>query len=112
MRLGANLPSYVVKGEVYRLFTAIFLHAGLLHFVMNSFSIFGMLMLTEEIYKFKYFITVFFIGGIQGNMLSCMVNLLRDKSNVVAIGASTSICAIFGLNMATIYLENLRKGEV
>lgn len=45
--LGANVPVLIKQGHIYRLFTAIFLHAGLLHFFMNSMSIFGMLMLTE-----------------------------------------------------------------
>lgn len=45
--LGGNVPALIKQGQIHRLFTAIFLHAGLLHFVMNSMSIFGMLMLTE-----------------------------------------------------------------
>lgn len=110
--LGANVPSLIKQGHVYRLFTAIFLHAGLLHFVMNSFSIFGFLMLSEESYQFRFFLIAFVLGGVQGNLFSSLVNLLRNRGNIVAIGASTSICAIFGLSMATMYLENLRRGDI
>lgn len=45
-------------------------------------------------------------------MFSSLINLLRNKGNIVAIGASTSICAIFGLSMATMYIDNLRRGNV
>lgn len=62
-------------------------------------------------YKFKFFLVAFILGGIQGNMFSSLINLLRNKGNIIAIGASTSICAIFGLSMATMYIDNLRRGD-
>ena len=62
-------------------------------------------------YKFKFFLVTFILGGIQGNMFSSLINLLRNKGNIIAIGASTSICAIFGLSMATMYIDNLRRGN-
>jgi membrane associated rhomboid family serine protease len=38
------MASLVLEGEIYRLFTAILLHAGALHFIMNISAVIGMLM--------------------------------------------------------------------
>lgn len=90
----------------------IFLHAGLMHFVMNSFSIIGLLMNVEGLFRWNIFLVVFFLGGIQGNMMSCFAAFFKDASNTVSVGASTSICAVLGLYLATLYIVSLKQGNV
>jgi membrane associated rhomboid family serine protease len=48
----------------------------------------------------------FFIGGIQGNMLSGLSRTIRGINNTVAIGASTCICSILGLQLVLMYLSS------
>jgi hypothetical protein len=48
----------------------------------------------------------FFIGGIQGNMLSGLSKTIRGINNTVAIGASTCICSILGLQLVLMYLSS------
>jgi len=112
IKLGANVGFSIKYGEVYRCVTPIFLHAGIQHFFLNSFSMFGLLMIVEKKFKKSIFLLAFFVGGIQGNLLSLYANFMKEKDNVVAVGASTSICAIMGLYLASLYLVSLKNNTV
>ena len=81
-----------------------------MHFLLNSTSIIALLMAVEPKFTAKVFGTVFLIGGIQGNLLSCLAHSSNDQLTV-AVGASTSICAILGLYMSHLYLSNLHSHE-
>jgi rhomboid protease GluP len=75
--LGANAGFLVKYGQVYRLMTAIYLHAGIQHLLINSMSIFGLLMIVERKFKKAVFALAFFLGGIQGNLLSLYANFIN-----------------------------------
>lgn len=93
-RFGANYGEAVKNGEVYRLLTSIFLHAGIIHLLLNMYSlkiIGGQL----ETYLGKWrYLFVFLMSGISGSLLSCIF------SNNLSVGASG---AIFGLLGSFIY---------
>ena len=82
--------------QTYRLITSIFLHAGLLHFILNMYSLYIIGPQLESLFgKVKYYIL--FIGsGIIGNLFSML--FLQDR--YVSVGASG---AIFGLLGALLY---------
>lgn len=82
--------------QVYRLITSIFLHAGLLHFILNMYSLYIIGPQLESFFgKVKY--SILFIGsGIIGNLFSML--FLQDR--YVSVGASG---AIFGLLGALLY---------
>ena len=87
--MGSNL-------EFYRLITSIFLHGGLIHFILNMYSLYIIGPQIESFYgKVKYSI-IFILSGVIGNLLSML--FLQD--NVVSVGASG---AIFGLMGALLY---------
>lgn len=54
----------------------------------------------------------FFIGGAQGNLLTSYVNFINENNFTVSVGASTSICAVLGLDLATMYIVSLKNGNV
>lgn len=66
LRLGANVPLLVLLREYYRTFTAILLHAGILHIFMNTMSLIGFCALLEAAFTWKHFLLVYVVGGIQG----------------------------------------------
>lgn len=82
--------------ELYRLFTSIFLHAGILHLLCNMYSLYIIGPQLESFFgKMKY--TIIFIGsGVIGNLLS----LAFLQNRYVSVGASG---AIFGLLGALLY---------
>lgn len=54
---------------------------------------------TKPLVKRWVYFCVLICGGIMGNMLSCCVYNGR-KRNLVGVGASTSICAVIGFDIA------------
>ena len=96
IKYGANNALLVKEGDIYRLVTSIFLHAGIFHLLVNMYSL-AILGKQLETFIGKYkFLGVFLISGIIGSMLSIVCN---DSLNV-SVGASG---AIFGLAASLIY---------
>ena len=93
--LGGNLRSLIQAGQVWRLVTYMFLHASLIHLLVNMYSL-NIIGTQIENYlgKTKYLI-VYIVSGICGGLFSVCVH-----SNIVSVGASG---AIFGLMGALLY---------
>ena len=92
---GANLDLLVKDGQVYRLFTCMFLHIGIWHLLCNMYSLYIIGTEIENLFgKIKYLI-IFIGSGICGSLLS-----IAFTHNTVSAGASG---AIFGLLGALLY---------
>ena len=91
---GANYIDLVKSGEIYRLITCAFLHIGIIHLLVNMYSL-GLLGSQVETYMGKWkFLTVYFISAICGSLMSLIFN------SGISAGASG---AIFGLLGALLY---------
>jgi membrane associated rhomboid family serine protease len=90
--LGALVPAYVaVKHEYWRLFTAMFLHGGLLHIAFNMYALYiGGSFLENLAGKGKY-LAIYLVAGVAGNVA---VYLFAAPFSVT-IGASTAIFGVF-----------------
>lgn len=95
LNFGANLDVLVKEGEVYRLFTCMFLHIGLLHLLCNMYSLHIIGREIENLYGKTKFLIIYILSGICGSILS-----LAFSHNTVSAGASG---AIFGLLGALLY---------
>ena len=91
--MGALVPAYVaLQHEYWRLFTAMWLHGGLLHIAFNMYALYiGGSYLEMIAGKGKY-LAIYLIAGVAGNVA---VYLLAAPISVT-IGASTAIFGIFG----------------
>lgn len=91
LRFGAMFGPYIAAGEYWRLFTAMFLHVGILHLLLNSFGllIFGRML--ERLFGHTRFFTVYVISGLAGSTTSFMFN-----AAAVGAGASGAIFGILG----------------
>jgi membrane associated rhomboid family serine protease len=85
-------PIGVANGEWYRLITAMFLHASLLHIGSNMVSLYFIGPITEQLLGRLRFALVYFVGGIAGNAVS----FFFMPSLSQALGASGAISAVFG----------------
>lgn len=104
VRYGANFSGLVRNGELYRLVTYMFLHAGIVHIGLNMYSLYIVGPRVEDFFgKWKYAL-IYFISGICGGLLSIGVT-----PDVVSVGASG---AIFGLFGALIYFGYNYRGYI
>lgn len=97
LNLGAmNNYLVIVKKQWWRLFTAQFLHIGILHLVSNIVMIYYMGMMTERMLGHFTFLLVYLLSGVGGNLLS----LAFGKDNSIGAGASTALFGLFGAVIA------------
>ena len=82
--------------ELYRLITSLFLHAGLIHFLCNMYSLYIIGREIESFFGRIKYIIIFIMSGIIGNLLT--MPFMQDR--VISIGASG---AIFGLLGSLLY---------
>lgn len=91
-----DFGALVKSGSPLRLITSIFLHIGLIHFIMNAWALNIIGKQVENFYgHFKMFV-IFMYSGIVGNLLS----MILMNNNTISAGASG---AIFGLMGALLY---------
>ena len=107
LNYGAAYTPYIVeKGEVYRLFTSMFLHFGIEHLVNNMLVLFVLGSRLEQVIGKIRFVLIYLLGGIAGNILSLVLEL-RSQEFSVSAGASGAVFAVMG---AMIYVVIRNKG--
>lgn len=107
LNYGAAYTPYIVeKGEVWRLFTSMFLHFGIEHLVNNMLVLFVLGSRLERVIGKVRFLIVYLLGGIAGNVISLILEL-RTQEFSVSAGASGAVFAVMG---AMIYVVIRNKG--
>ena len=95
-KFGANNILLIKNGEIYRLLTCAFLHVGLIHLVVNMYSLRVIGPSVEGLIGKCKFVFIYLISAISASLMS----LVFVDSNIVSVGASG---AIFGLMGALLY---------
>ncbi len=88
---GSSFSLVVTFGEWHRLITSVFLHASLLHIVLNCYALFYIGSFLERLIGGAWFLAIFFISGVGASLLSILLN----QPNVISIGASGAIMGLF-----------------
>lgn len=108
-RLGASLPLPYDIAQPWRLVTACFLHASLLHIGFNMWVLIDIAPALEELYGSSRFLFIYVVCGIGGYVLSSsspfigILRALRIASSGTAIGASGAIVGLIGVLLAITY---------
>ena len=107
LEYGAAYTPYIIQnGEVYRLFTSMFLHFGIEHLVNNMLVLFVLGSRLERVIGKIRFLLIYLLGGIAGNVVSLLLELKTQEFSVSA-GASGAVFAVMG---AMIYVVIRNKG--
>jgi len=96
-------PFTVLKGEWWRLFTAMFLHAGMTHLLMNMFSLYLIGRGAEMYFDAKSYLSIYLFSGLLGGLVSLYMHPVS-----VGIGASGAIFGVFGA-LAGFFLAHREK---
>lgn len=99
---GANFRPATINGEWWRLITAVFLHANILHVVLNMLALAYVGMLLEPVLGKFRFVTAYFLTGLLASLCSFWWN-----DFTVSIGASGAIFGVFGVFLALLFTHLL-----
>ena len=100
-----NFSEFVAEGEYYRLFTSMFLHGSLLHWLFNSWVLYAFGREIEGHFGHVRFALVYILGGLAGSLASFAVT----QGN--SIGASGAVFAVFGALVAYYYQNRGLYGQ-
>lgn len=102
---GVNL--FIMKGEIWRIVTPIFMHNGFSHFLFNSFSlvIFGPAL--EKMIGSIRFTIVYLVTGISANVAT----LFLEPLTYIHVGSSGAIFGIFGYYISILILQKHRMSK-
>jgi membrane associated rhomboid family serine protease len=99
LRLGAMQPYLVADGDVWRLFTAMFLHFNLMHILFNAWALWIFGAMVERDFGTTRFVLIYLITG----LLASVTSYAFGPENIVGVGASGAIFGVFGAFVAYNY---------
>ena len=101
---GANFAPLTLTGDRWRLLSSVFMHLGLLHLLVNLYSLYVLGRFAEFCYGRLAFLLLFLLGGLAASLASVQANLPAALAMLagetvypqVAAGASGAIFALAG----------------
>ncbi|HZR36829.1 MAG TPA: rhomboid family intramembrane serine protease [Nevskia sp.] len=100
---GTNIARYTMDGQWWRLITAMFLHFGLLHLLLNMWALAVSGRFTERLYGGPLYLLIYLTSGLCGNLASVLWN-----SHVNSAGASGAIFGVYGALLAFFMRKDTR----
>ncbi len=100
MYFGAKVNELIAAGQYWRLFTAMFLHVGVMHLLFNSYALYVYGPIVEKLYGKIRFAVIYILSGMVGSLFSYLF------SPNPAAGASG---AIFGLMGSLLYFRKRKR---
>lgn len=97
--LGLQINFSIANGEIWRIFTSMFLHGNFLHILFNVFWLYLFGPELEKIVGKARFFTIYLLAGVTGNIATYFFYPL----NYASLGASGAIFGIFGAFGALVY---------
>lgn len=106
---GANFGPATQDGQWWRLFTALFIHFGVVHLVLNMWALWDVGRLVEQLYGRWRFAVLYVVSGLLGNLVS----LVLHGNEAVSGGASGAIFSLYGALLVLLWRErrNVEPGE-
>lgn len=103
---GAMFGPYISEGEYWRLFSATFLHSGIMHLGFNGLSLFIFGQMVERWYGHARFALVYVLSGLAGSVSSYLFN-----SIAIGAGASGAIFGVIGALAAFFLIQRRAFGK-
>ncbi|KAG5179534.1 hypothetical protein JKP88DRAFT_270350 [Tribonema minus] len=88
---GAKVYDLIVNGEAYRLLSAVFLHAGIIHFIFNMLALFSIGAVLERVFGGFKVLVIFIVSGVFSTAVSAIFLPYQ-----VMVGASGAILGLLG----------------
>jgi membrane associated rhomboid family serine protease len=109
VRFGANYgPGILLEGEIWRLFTSMFLHIGFMHLIFNGLALFSFGVEMERLYGPDRYLVIYILSGLFGSLVS----FASKGPEVLSAGASGAIFGVIGMNLAFFLLHRDALGQM
>ena len=105
---GAILGGTLARHEYWRLFAAMFLHASILHYAVNSWALYQLGTLYEVLFGSRRFILIYLATGLCASIASA-VHI--GYGNGASVGASGAIFGILGAFIFSIWRSPLYRRQ-
>lgn len=89
----------VLNGEIWRLFTSLFVHANIAHIAGNMLFLFIYGLRAQEMFDLKEYMAIYFLAGLAGNALTMFTDFIILGGFAVSVGASGAIFGVLGAVM-------------
>ena len=111
LMLCSHGPS-IRAGQYYRLFTAMFYHGGIIHLLLNCYSLYVVGTQMESFLGKVKFLLIYLISGLTGSLCS-----MAFLGNATSVGASGAIFGLLGSMLYfgyhyRVYLGNVMKSQI
>jgi rhomboid protease GluP len=107
---GAKINEMILKGQLWRFITPMFLHGSIMHVGFNMYALFNIGPGLERFYGHKRFLALYLLAGFAGNVVSFIL------TPSVSVGSSTAIFGLLGAEGVFMYVnreifgQNARRG--
>ncbi len=107
INFGANYGPGILQGQVWRLFTSMFLHIGPQHLAFNCIGLLAFGFEMERLYGRWRYLVIYLLSGLFGSLASFAVR----GGGTYSAGASGAIFGIVGMQAAFFLFYRHRLGE-
>ncbi len=105
IRWGSNFGPLTLSGDWWRLFTAMFLHYGVIHLLLNMYALFSIAAYLEPMLGKLRYLTAYLCTGI----LASLVSLWWHTEPVNSAGASGAVFGMYGVFLALLTTSLIPK---
>ena len=105
IKFGAKDTVAIAHGEWWRLVCPIFLHIGIIHFLLNNAALRIVGRIIENYVGGFWFLLIYFISGIFGNICSTFGN------TAIGAGASGAIFGLIGVGVVVEWVHEFRRRQ-
>ena len=103
LNFGAKINALILQQtEWFRFVTPIFLHIGILHLAINSYTLWNVGPTIEKLFGAARFFVLYLATGIAG-VIGSVVSDLYFKGNGIGAGASGALFGLVGVSLAVSY---------
>jgi rhomboid protease GluP len=95
--LGLKVNELIIQGQLWRLFTPMFLHGSIVHIALNMYALLAFGPQLERYYGHGRYLALYLVSGFAGNVASFQF------SSAPSLGASTAIFGLLGAEAVFLY---------
>lgn len=97
LRFGASFGPYTRRGEYWRLVMPMFIHVGMIHLLLNNYSLYVLGLFVERVYGYARFACLYVAAGVGSAIVS------MSLSSNPSAGASGAIFGLAGVMLVAGY---------